>query len=213
MMRTVGRWMTIFLVLAVASACQEQPRESSTAQAPATGLTRQDELVLAAANVALPPPGVSAADLPDPNGQGAKLVAAYCEQCHALPDPDMHSAVDWPSVARRMWLRMEGLSPSLNVKVPTLSERFVMLDYLNANALRVSGANLPAGRGKEAFQLVCSRCHTLPDPRVHSASDWPAVFARMEQNMTRMKVPPLQGTQTTDILLYLQQASGSARAR
>jgi cytochrome c5 len=211
MNRTVRRWMTVGCVLAIAGACQQPPRESSTAQAPGGGLTRQDQLVLAASNVALPPPGVSAADLPEPNSQGAQLVARYCEQCHALPDPDMHSAVDWPSVARRMWLRMEGLDSSLRVRVPTLSERFVMLDYLNANALRVSGANLPAGRGKEAFQLVCSRCHTLPDPRVHSASDWPAVFARMEQNMTRMKVPPLQGSQTTDILLYLQQASARPR--
>jgi len=132
----------------------------------------------------------------------------FCQQCHALPNPAMHSAVDWPGVTRRMWLRMEGLvPPTSDVKAPTLSERFVMLDYLNANALKVSGSNLPAGHGKEAFQLVCSRCHALPDPRVHSSADWPAVFARMEQNMTRMKVPPLEGTQTTDILVYLRGAS------
>lgn len=197
---------------AAAVACQQPAPAGGSNQAP-TGLTRQDELLLAAANVALPPAGVSAADLPDPNGQGAKLVATFCEQCHALPHPGMHSAVDWPSVTRRMWLRMEGLNPSLGVKSPSLSERFVMLDYLNANALKVSGANLPAGTGKEAFQLVCSRCHALPDPRVHTSADWPAVFARMETNMTRMKVAPLTGTQTTDILLYLQRASGGGLAR
>jgi len=209
MKRTFLRWATVGCVMAVAGACRERPAQPGAAPtaAQASGLTRQDELLLAAANVALPPPGVTAADLPDPNGRGATLVAGFCEQCHSLPHPAMHSAVDWPGLTRRMWLRMEGLSPTLGVKTPTLSERFAMLDYLNANALKVSGANLPPGPGKESFQLVCSRCHALPDPRVHSAADWPAVFARMEQNMTRMKVPPLKGTQTTDILLYLQGAS------
>jgi cytochrome c5 len=207
-------WTRVHSVLAgltaVIAACQQQPPQSNTAQvqAPAGSLSRQDERLLAAASIALPPAGVTAADLPDPNSQGAKLVAGFCEQCHALPHPAMHSAVDWPGVTRRMWLRMEGLvPPTSDVKSPSLSERFVMLDYLNANALKVSGANLPAGTGKESFQLVCSRCHSLPDPRAHSAADWPAVFARMEQNMTRMKVPPLTGTQTTDILVYLRQAS------
>jgi cytochrome c5 len=79
-----------------------------------------------------------------------------------------------------------------------------MLDYLTANALKVSGATLPAGRGREAFAEICSRCHALPDPRVHSSADWPTVFARMEQNMIRMQVPPPTREQTSDLLLYLQ---------
>lgn len=196
------------VALAIAlMACTQRPADSGAAQSAGTGLTRADELVLAAATVALPPPGTTAADLPDPNSAGAQLVAKHCAQCHDLPHPATHSATDWPAVARRMWLRTEGLTPALNVAVPSVSERFLMLNYLTANALKVSGANLPAGTGRDAFQLVCSRCHALPDPRNHSAQDWPTVFARMETNMTRMKVPPLQGTQTTDILLYLQSAS------
>lgn len=213
MKRTGLRWAAIGCVVVAAGACQ-QPPQSNTAQvqAPAGALSRQDERLLAAASIALPPSGVTAADLPDPNSQGAKLVAGFCEQCHALPHPSMHSAVDWPGVARRMWLRMEGLvPPTSDVKSPSLSERFVMLNYLNANALKVSGANLPAGTGKEAFQLVCSRCHALPDVRAHSAADWPTVFARMEQNITRMKVPPMTRDQTTNILVYLQQASARRR--
>lgn len=189
------------------AACTQRPADSGAAQSSGTGLTRADERLLAAATVALPPPGVTAADLPDPNSAGAQLVAKHCGQCHDLPQPAMHSATDWPAVARRMWLRVEGLSPTLGVAEASVSERFLMLNYLTANALKVSGANLPAGPGREAFQLVCSRCHALPDPRNHSAQDWPTVFARMEGNMTRMKVPPLKGTQTTDILLYLQRAS------
>ena len=201
----------VALGVLVLAACTQRPADSGAAQSPGAGLTRADELLLAAASVALPPPGVTAADLPDPNSAGAKLVAKHCAQCHDLPQPAMHSATDWPAVARRMWLRTEGLTATLGVAVPSTSERFLMLEYLVANALKVSGANLPAGAGRDAFQLVCSRCHALPDPRNHSAQDWPTVFARMEGNMTRMKVPPLKGTETTDILLYLQRASAAPR--
>lgn len=204
MRRHVSHRIAIALGMFLLAGCRKA--EEAGPQTPLrTGwLNRQDELLLAAANIALPPLGVTPADLPDPQSQGATLIAKYCAQCHALPAPAMHSATDWPGVVRRMWLRMEWLPQTLEVQVPSMPERFVMLDYLVANALKVSGAALPPGRGRDDFALVCSRCHALPDPRVHSAQDWPAVFARMEQNMQRMKVAALTRTQTTDILLYLQ---------
>jgi cytochrome c5 len=199
-------------LLALLGCRKEAPASDASASAGTqgslrTGLNRQDELLLAAANVALPPPGVTAADLPEPNSKGAQLVGEYCGQCHNIPTPQMHSATDWPSIARRMWLRMELLPPTLGVKVPAAAERFVMLDYLNTNALKVSGSTLPPGAGREAFSQVCSRCHALPDPRTHSREDWPTVYARMERNMERMKVPPPTREQTSDILLYLQMVA------
>ena len=187
--------------------CRPASQEDRQASSGSGWLNRQDELLLAAANIALPPPGVTPADLPGPQSQGAQLVARYCAQCHMLPAPAMHSATDWPGVVRRMWLRMEWLPQALGVQVPSIPERFEMLDYLAANALKVSGAVLPAGRGRDDFALVCSRCHALPDPRVHSAQDWPTVFARMEQNIVRMKMRPLTQSQTTNILLYLQDVT------
>lgn len=202
-MHGLVKWAGVLGVVTSLAACRQAPPPANTA-AETHGLNRQDELLLAAANIALPPPGLSAADLPDPNSKGAQLEAQFCSQCHNLPSPGMHSATDWPGVARRMWLRMEWLPPTLGVKVPTMAERFTTLQYLTANALKVSAANLPAGPGRETFQLVCSRCHALPDPRVHSPADWPTVFARMQQNMERMKVAPLERSQTSDILLYLQ---------
>ncbi len=202
-MRGVPRWAVLVGVVASLAACRQAPPPADSA-AVGHGLNRQDELLLAAANIALPPPGVTPADLPEPNSKGAQLVAQFCAQCHNLPTPVMHSATDWPSIARRMWLRTEWLSPSLGVKVPSMAERFAMLEYLTANALKVSAANLPPGAGRESFELVCSRCHALPDPRVHSPADWPAVYSRMQQNMERMKVAPLTRSQTADILLYLQ---------
>lgn len=195
----------------VMTACRPAPSPAtangSTASAARPELSRSDRLLLAAATVGLPPAGLAPVDLPEPSSRGATLVAKYCAQCHSLPAPTTHSATDWPGVARRMWLRMEWLPDSLGVKVPTNAERYEILQYLNANALRVSGSTLPAGQGREAFAEICSRCHALPDPRVHSKADWGIVFARMERNMERMKVAPPSGQQTQEILDYLSEAS------
>ncbi len=211
-MRGNGFCAVVAVLVAIGvGACREQGNTAARGDSTTIvqhGLNQRDELLLAAANVALPPPGVTPADLPEPSSPDAQRVAVYCAQCHELPSPQMHSATDWPSIARRMWLRMELLPPQLGVKVPTMAERFAILDYLNTNALKVSGATLPPGPGREAFSQVCSRCHALPDPRVHSREDWPTVFARMERNMERMKVPPPTREQTTDLLLYLQAVSG-----
>lgn len=169
---------------------------------------RQDSLLLAAAKVALPPIGVSASDLPDSASAGAQILATYCAQCHALPSPGSHAANDWPTVARRMWLRAEWLPSALNVKVPTMSERYVLLQYLTTHAMRTSDPEaLPAAAGRATFIESCGRCHAVPDPRAHSPEDWPVVYSRMEQNMDRMSVPRPTGNQPEQILTYLRAAS------
>lgn len=188
----------------ISLACRASPPPQSTAAQTPPALSRADQLLLAAAKVALPPAGVAAGDLPDPQSRGAQLVIQYCSQCHSLPTPTMHSATDWPSVARRMWLRMELLPASIGVQVPAAADRYTILTYLLANSLKVSGSVLPAGKGRDEFAMVCSQCHAVPDPRVHSPQDWPAVYSRMERNMERMGVRPPTATQTGDILLYLQ---------
>jgi hypothetical protein len=203
------RHPAVLAVLAVLAcgACREPPRAGTQATQgapPVQQLSRSDQLLLAAARIGLPPEGVAPGDLPEPNSPRAQLLVRYCAQCHALPAPTQHSATDWPGVARRMWLRMEWLPESLAVRVPTNAERYELLQYLTVNALKVSGSVLPEGRGREAFALICSRCHALPDPRVHSKADWAIVFARMERNMERMHVAPPTGQQAEDILSYLQ---------
>jgi cytochrome c5 len=206
-----GALLTSLTVLSLA-ACEKAPRAPTATQVTQTAappLSHSDQLLLAAASVALPPAGVQPGDLPDPSARGAMLLATYCAQCHALPTPAAHSATDWPGVTRRMWLRMDELPESLGVKVPTAAERYEILKYLTVNALKVSGSVLPAGHGRETFALVCSRCHALPDLRVHSKDDWPTVFARMERNMERMKVKPLTAQQTEDVLTYLKSASAA----
>ena len=41
--------------------------------------------------------------------------------------------------------------------------------------------NLPDSKSKGAklFALYCSKCHSLPSPRMHSTSDWPVRFEKM----------------------------------
>ena len=211
MMDRYGRVIFMALALAGLAGCRNVPRDPTQAAPSAAQLSRSDKLLLAAATIGLPPAGIAPGDLPEPASRGAQLVGKYCAQCHSLPTPTAHSATDWPSVARRMWLRMEWLPDSLRVQVPTNAERYETLQYLTGHALRVGGTTLPAGRGREAFEQICSRCHALPDPRVHSKVDWGVVYARMERNMERMKVAPPTGQQTEDILYYLQNQTGARR--
>jgi cytochrome c5 len=211
MRKHAERWL--YLALAAAVACGGKPAQQAATAAADTGsqgvvTTGRERLILAAAEVALPPPGVTPADLPDPNSEGAKDVAQFCTSCHSLPTPGMHAATDWPGVTRRMWLRMELLPAGLQVPVPTEEQRQAILNYVLAHALQVSGGSLPAGPGRATFSTTCSRCHALPDPRQHSRADWPVVVQRMYQHMTQMKVTPPNQADVSQIIAYLQQVSG-----
>lgn len=43
-----------------------------------------------------------------------------------------------------------------------------------------------AGEDGRMFQGACNQCHELPDPAAHRAAEWPAVVARMQDNMQWM---------------------------
>lgn len=206
-----SRWWLI--TMAALSACGGGSSQQAASRAAGTDTARQatpgvnDRLLLASAKAALPPPGVTAADLPDPQSEGAQAVSQFCSACHNLPAPTIHSATDWPGVLRRMWLRMELLPGGLRVPVPSEEQRQAILNYMLGHALQVSGAALPEGAGRATFSRMCSRCHALPDPRNHASADWPAVVMRMEQRMDQMHVERPAGGQVSEIILYLQQAS------
>lgn len=209
-MNRMSRLAFMATVLAAGVGCgNDRPATPPADQAEATptAVDSNDQLLLATVKTALPPPGISAADLPDPTAAGAQAVAAYCAQCHNLPSPTMHSATDWPSIMRRMWLRMDRLPPSLHIQLPDEGTRAQIAEYLTSNALQVSGSSLPPGVGRQQFAMICSRCHALPDPRIHSPQDWLAVFMRMEGNMERMNVSRPSGEETRLILTYLQNPS------
>ena len=202
----VAAVLAVFATSACRTAAKLARAVSTDSTPPAT--MQSDGLLLAAAKLALPPAGFSQADLPEPGSLGATAVGRYCVQCHSLPTPGMHSATDWPSVIRRMWLRMDRLPPVWKVQVPDAGERNTMLTYLTTYALQVSGSALPAGPGRTEFSTVCSRCHALPDPWVHSSQDWASVVMRMERNMERMNVAPATPEQVRAILSYLQGIRG-----
>jgi len=143
------------------------------------------------------PPTFDAKDLPEPSSAGARLTLQYCVQCHNLPNPAMHNARRWPTIVERMVFRMEGkgnygklmFDMMAGVKAPTREETQKLVDYLKRNgqkgldARKYPEAFTPAGA---PFRLACNQCHVLPDPKRHTAAEWPAVVARMQKNMQWM---------------------------
>jgi cytochrome c5 len=143
------------------------------------------------------PPTFDAAELPEPASPGARLMRRYCVQCHNLPNPAMHDAAKWPRIVERMVVRMEGhgnlgalMSDMMaGVAAPSAAEKQTLVAYLRRYAQKpLDPGRYPDVYGStgEAFRLACSQCHVLPDPRRHTAAEWPAVVARMERNMQWM---------------------------
>jgi hypothetical protein len=143
------------------------------------------------------PPAFDPRQLPEPKSRGARLVVQYCVQCHNLPNPAMHQAAKWPSIFERMVFRMEGKGNMgalmqdmmAGVAAPTLDEAEALLAYLQKYGQRpLDPRQYPAVDRPEgqSFKLACQQCHVLPDPRRHTAGEWPAVVARMEKNMEWM---------------------------
>jgi cytochrome c2 len=143
------------------------------------------------------PPTFEARQLPERGSPGAQLAMRYCVQCHNLPNPAMHHAAKWPGIVERMVLRMEGrgnLGPLMSdmmagVQAPTAEEKRTLVSYLRKHAQKpLDPERYPevyqlAG---EAFRLACNQCHVLPDPQRHTAAEWRAVVARMQENMEWM---------------------------
>jgi hypothetical protein len=143
------------------------------------------------------PPTYAAAQLPEPGSRGARLTLQYCVQCHNLANPAMHNPAKWPGIVERMARRMEGRGNMgalmkdmmAGVSAPSEEETRVLIAYLRKHGQRAldlkeyPDVDRPEAR---SFKLACQQCHTLPDPRRHTAKEWPAVVARMEKNMQWM---------------------------
>jgi cytochrome c5 len=197
------------IVLAGCTQAKPPAQTASTASDTSRAPSPMQQRLYWAAEIALPP-GLPPDSLPEPNSPGAKLLVQYCTQCHALPSPAMHGPADWPSVARRMWVRIDMMAGALGVETPSTAQRAELLAYLEKHALKVA-ANLPPGPGKAVFEEVCSRCHGLNDPKMHTAPDWPVVVMRMEQDAEKMKVRGITHAEAEQIIGYLQAASARRR--
>ena len=169
------------------------------------------------------PPTFDARQLPQAKSRGAQLTLRYCVQCHNLPNPAMHHAAKWPSIVERMVKRMEGrgnmgalmADMMAGINVPSEEEIRTVVGYLRRHAqrpldpVRYPGVNRAEG---EAFRLACNQCHVLPDPQRHTAAEWRAVVARMQENMEWMNrvvgtkpVPGEPQLRIEEILAFLQR--------
>ena len=140
------------------------------------------------------PPGPDPAALPDAQSAGARLLERYCVQCHYLPNPSMHSPQHWPHVVERMVRRMRGegnIGSEMkelmgDVSAPSDDEVADLVEYLRRNgqqpidSARYADLASPEGR---VFANACSQCHVLPDPKSHTAKEWPEVVERMKKNL------------------------------
>lgn len=66
-------------------------------------------------------------------------------------------------------------------------------------------------KGAQLFASYCSKCHSLPSPRMHSSSDWPMRFEKMLDHSVMIagtapdsKMMPANN-EKTEILAYLQK--------
>jgi cytochrome c1 len=143
------------------------------------------------------PPTFETRQLPEPKSRGAQLAIQYCVQCHNLPNPAMHHAAKWRSTVERMVPRMEGrgnmgklmADMMAGVKVPSLEEVKILVAYLRKHAQKpLDPKKYPAAFTAEGepFRIACNQCHVLPDPQRYTAKEWPAVVARMQENMEWM---------------------------
>lgn len=143
------------------------------------------------------PPTFEPRQLPAPESRSARLLVEYCVQCHNLPNPAMHHAAKWPGIFERMVLRMKGRGNMgelmrdmmAGVSAPSVEEAEILLAYLQKygqtplDPKKYPAVNEPEGR---SFKLACQQCHELPDPKRHTAAEWPEVVARMQKNMAWM---------------------------
>ena len=157
--------------------------------------------------------------LPNPNSEGARLEARYCIQCHGIPSPASHNTTDWVPVLRRMVLMMErsgsmgmmgkGMMGRMHpVETPNSEEITKLLSYLQAHSLKsVTKENIPEtdSKGAALFSGKCNRCHALPDPAQHTATEWPAIVSRMRQHLIQYKMNDLTDEQAKAISAYLEK--------
>jgi hypothetical protein len=168
------------------------------------------------------PPSVEPHQLPEPGSEGARLATRYCVQCHYLPNPQMHTPDKWTTTVVRMVWRMQGkgnlgmLMREMmdSVEAPTDPEIATLTAYLRKHGQREMDPAHPALRTEpgKMFSIACTQCHALPDPRRHTAGEWPAVVERMKRHMLwantvvgpdELKTTPT--LQTAEIVRFLQR--------
>ena len=213
--------VAVFFLAVAAATCHAGDGDATDAIEQAR--TRWEQSPHGAMLARILPPVVTPAQLPQPESSGAQLLARYCVQCHYLPSPAMHTPARWRSIVERMVWRMRGngnmgtlmKEMMAQVQAPTDAEVLALDAYLQRNGQaeiqrkRYPDLKSPEGR---SFTLACGQCHALPDPKRHSAAEWPAVVERMQRNMALLNVvvpskrsPDDPDLRIEDIVRFLQR--------
>jgi cytochrome c2 len=139
------------------------------------------------------PPSIEPGELPAPDSEGARVMTRYCVQCHYLPSPQMHAADKWTDIVSRMVWRMRGkgnlgavMKEMMDrVEAPDDGEIRVLDAYLRKHGQPEMDPMHPALKTEagQMFTIACTQCHGLPDPRRHTAREWPSVVERMKRHM------------------------------
>jgi mono/diheme cytochrome c family protein len=166
------------------------------------------------------PPGIKPESLPEADSANARLFTHYCSQCHNLPSPAMHAAEEWPGIEARMFERMQRMARMkgrmdgmmrrgmMTIQAPSEEEISVIISYLQQHALKPASPETlgpPDTQGLALFRNICSQCHALPDPQLHTADEWPDIVERMRGNMQAMEKPVITEVQKEQIASYLSQ--------
>ena len=174
------------------------------------------------------PPSVEPGQLPEPGSEGARLTVRYCVQCHYLPNPQMHTAARWKMSVERMVWRMQGkgnmgeLMKEMmeRVEAPATKEVAVLTAYLQKHGQTGMDPAHPALKSEQGqrYSIACSQCHELPDPKRHTAREWPGVVERMKRHMAwtnlvvgpdELKTNPV--LDTAEIVRFLQHHARPGR--
>lgn len=73
---------------------------------------------------------IGPSEIPLPESAGAISFKNTCSQCHALPDPKLHNAQEWPGVVERMRVNMQ----IMDKPVITEAEKEKIVSYLSKYA-------------------------------------------------------------------------------
>ena len=73
--------------------------------------------------------------IPEASAPGAESFRVACGQCHALPDPQMHAAKEWPAVVERMQRNMEWMNRVVGSR-PIPGEPQLKIEDINAFLIR-----------------------------------------------------------------------------
>ncbi|HVS27188.1 MAG TPA: hypothetical protein VHE58_07825 [Burkholderiales bacterium] len=210
----------LVLFFAASGAALAQQQESVKTAGPAKWEQGPHGLML----LRILPSGPKPEELPEPASAGARTLTRYCVQCHYLPSPYMHTPERWEVVAERMVRRMQGegnlgvVMKELmeDVEAPSEAEVENLLAYLSEYGQKAIDPgrypDLKTTTAGRAYTEACIQCHELPDPKRHTAKEWPEVVERMQKNMAWVGVIKGKGLnphplKVEDILEFLKRHS------